>query len=121
MSKSLAIIGSRTFNSYSLLEDKFNLYFREAEELYTVDTVVSGGAAGADALAGQLAVDYGFKYIEFKPDYAKHGKIAPLVRNEEIIKNCDCVLAFWDSISRGTQNALNWAKKYKKDTIIIYF
>ena len=47
------IVGSRTFNDYSLLIEKCDYYLSN----YTDIVIVSGGAKGADALAKRYAQD----------------------------------------------------------------
>lgn len=36
-----------------------------------------------------------------------------------IVDNADMVIAFWDGTSKGTQNAINDAKKQAKPVVII--
>ena len=126
----LAIIGSRSFDNYNLLENTIKLYLarcitgRNVPEncwQYKFDEIISGGAIGADALGAIFAHENNIKLTEFIPDWKKYGKKAGILRNEDIIKNCDVVLAFWNSESRGTANSLSIAKKLKKTTIIVYF
>lgn len=113
----LAIIGSRTFNNYTLLCAVVRTYFKDL----SIQEVISGGAAGADSLGARYAKDNNLQLREFIPDWEKYGKSAGFIRNEDIVKNADFVLCFWDGVSRGTQNSLGHAKKMKKPTLIIYF
>jgi len=113
----IAIVGSRTFDDYNLLSDIVGRFAAH----YVKVTIVSGGATGADLLAKRFAEDSGFDYLEFLPDWDKLGKKAGFVRNEDIIKSSDVVFAFWDGVSKGTANSLNWAKKMRKPTTIYYF
>ena len=118
----LAIIGSRTFTNYQLLEDKLSsYYFGGITDDWLIYEIISGGAAGADSMGAKFAKEQNIKLTEFLPDWKTHGKAAGFIRNEDIIKNCDEVIAFWDGISRGTQNSLSIAKRLKKPTIVIYF
>lgn len=105
----LAIIGSRNCPIFDL-----GAYLNGS-----IDAIVSGGAKGAEAHAKYFAQRHGIKVIEFLPDYAKYGKSAPLIRNKQIIDNCDEVLAFWDGKSRGTKHALEYAKQLGKPIRII--
>ncbi|GAB3843195.1 SLOG family protein [Hymenobacter jeollabukensis] len=73
--------------------------------------VVSGGAAGADALAASWARANGVPLLELRPDYAAHGAGAPHVRNAEIVRRADLVLAVWDGRSKGTLSALKAARR----------
>ena len=95
----LAIIGSRKCPPIDIAS-----YLK-----YIPDTIISGGAVGADTYAKEFAIKNNLQLIEFLPDYEKYGRKAPLVRNKLIIENCDCVLAFWDGESRGTKYTLDYA------------
>lgn len=127
----LAIIGSRDFNDYKLLNDVVYQHYGETrirqdlygrvDTIYSFNEIISGGARGADLLGAKFAKEKNIKLTEFIPDWDKHGKAAGFIRNEDIIKNCDEVLAFWDGISRGTGNSLSIAKRLKKPTLVIYF
>lgn len=81
--------------------------------------VVSGGAGGADTLAEEWARSRGVPCTVIRPDYAKHGRGAPLIRNKEIVERADAVIAFWDGKSRGTLNAIGHARKAGKDVKIV--
>lgn len=105
----LAIIGSRNCPPIDI----------EAHLKYIPDTIVSGGAKGADTYAREFAQKHNLTLIEFLPEYDKYGKGAPLVRNKLIVDNCDCVLAFWDGKSRGTKFTLDYAKEKNKPIKIV--
>lgn len=105
----LAIIGSRNCPPIDI-----------ASHLkYIPDTIVSGGARGADSYARQFAQQHNLRLIEFLPDYEQYGRTAPLIRNKLIVEECDCLLAFWDGKSRGTKYTLDLAEKMGKPTKII--
>ena len=76
--------------------------------------IISGGAAGVDALAEQYAKDNGLKLTVVRPDYKTFDRTAPLVRNGEIIRLSDYVLILWDGISRGTLNVIMTCLKTNK-------
>ena len=105
----LAIIGSRNCPPIDI----------EAHLKYIPDTIVSGGAKGADTYAREFAHKHNLTLIEFLPEYDKYGKGAPLVRNKLIVDNCDCVLAFWDGKSRGTKFTLDYAREKNKPIKIV--
>lgn len=69
--------------------------------------IISGGAKGIDALAEEVARQKCIPFLRFEPAYQLYGKSAPLLRNEEIVRNADLVLAFWDCRSRGTANTID--------------
>jgi hypothetical protein len=74
-------------------------------------TIMHGAAAGADTVAAWLAEDFGFTVEAYPPDYAKHGKAAPHVRNDAMLEHAQLVLAFWDGRSRGTKSVIDKAHK----------
>lgn len=101
MNKRLAIIGSRTCPPIDI-----------ASFLpFVPDTIVSGGALGADTYAKEYAIKNDIPLIEFLPDYKRYGIKAPLMRNIQIVENCDFLLAFWNGTSRGTKFTTDYAEK----------
>ena len=97
----LAIIGSRTCPPVDIAS-----YLP-----FVPDTIVSGGAKGADTYAKEYALKNGIPIIEFLPDYKKYGRKAPLIRNMQIVDNCDFLLAFWNGTSPGTKFTVDYAGK----------
>jgi len=114
---SIAIVGSRDFNDYDALVK----FIKEKINLKDVESVISGGARGADSLAERFAYNFKFKTIIFKPDWNKHGKKAGFLRNILIIENADVVFAFWDGESRGTLLSINLAKEQNKKLYVYTF
>lgn len=115
----LAIIGSRSFDDWNTLDTTMARWFKRDGE-YVVTEVISGGARGADKLAADWAREVGIKVYEHLPDWDRYGKRAGFIRNEDIVKDADMVLGFWDGLSKGTANSLSIAKRLKKPTLIIY-
>jgi hypothetical protein len=109
-----AVIGSRTFDDYRKLK-------AICRKLITPkDTIISGGASGADSLAKLYAQENQINYLEFPADWNLYGKRAGFLRNITIIEHSHMIIAFWDGISKGTEHSINLAKKQKKPTFIIY-
>lgn len=103
----VAVTGSRSLHRCPALLARLNA-LREARE---VREVVSGGAAGVDALAAAWCRHYGVPLTELRPDYAAHGAGAPHVRNAEIVRRAGLVLVCWDGVSRGTLSAARAAAR----------
>lgn len=78
---------------------------------FVPDTIISGGAKGTDTLAKEYALTNNIPLVEFLPEYEKYGKRAPILRNIQIVDNCDYIIAFWDGYSRGTKFTIDYAKK----------
>lgn len=68
--------------------------------------IVSGGAEGVDKAAEQIAQSLSLRCRIFEPNYNRYGKQAPLMRNLEIVRYSDEVLAFWDGSSKGTMQSI---------------
>jgi hypothetical protein len=109
----VAIIGSRTFNDYELLKRTLN------EMNSSIELIVSGGAVGADKLGEKYAYEYSIPTLIFIPDWETFGRYAGFLRNKDIVDNCDRVIAFWDGKSKGTDNSISYAKKIKKEIIVL--
>lgn len=97
------IAGGRDFNDYELLKKSLKHYNFE---------VVSGLAKGADALGVRLAKEYNLPLHRFPPDWNKHGKSAGIIRNIQMAKYADALIAFWDGRSTGTGHMIKEAHKH---------
>lgn len=113
----LAIVGSRSFSDKSI----FDRTMLRLEEEYEISTIVSGGARGADSMGENYADRNGIDKIIFRPDWNKYGKAAGFIRNEDIIKNCDVCVAFWDGGSHGTKHDIDLCEKYNKKCYIVNY
>lgn len=108
----LAIIGSRTCPPIDIMK-----YLK-----CIPSAVVSGGARGADTYAREFAHKYNLPLIEFLPQYDQYPpKVAPLMRNKQIVEACDCLLAFWDGHSRGTKYTIDYAKEKGKPIKVVNY
>ena len=97
----VAVIGSRSLTDIDLSP------YIPAE----ATVIISGGAKGVDACARDYARAHGLPLIEFLPDYAHYGRIAPLKRNGEIVAGADMLIAVWDGESHGTRATIRLARE----------
>jgi len=107
----IAVVGSRSFRNYAQLCSALDSI------LYRGDSIVSGGAIGADSMAQRYAKDRGFRIDIIYPDYAHYGRGAAFIRNKEIVEHSDRVLAFYAKgkyQQGGTANTAEWARKLGK-------
>ena len=93
----VAVIGSRAITVENLQD-----YLQEG-----TTKIISGGAKGVDTCAREYAASNNIPLTEFKPEYDRYGRGAPLKRNITIIEKADIVLAFWDGKSRGTKYVID--------------
>ena len=105
----VAVIGSR------------NLKINNLDSYLPNDTteIVSGGAKGIDTYAREFALRNHLALTEFRPDYKRYGKGAPLKRSIQIIEYADRVIAFWDGVSKGTKFVIDACNKSNK-SITVY-
>jgi YspA, cpYpsA-related SLOG family len=101
-----AIVGSRNIENYDLL--------KQATKGLKITMVISGGAAGVDKMAERYAIEKGLPLTVLNADWQAHGKSAGMIRNAEIVKTADQVIAIWDGQSKGTAATINMAKKAGK-------
>ena len=107
------VTGSRDWSSTVLLKERLASLDKSRT------TIIHGGARGADEQAGKLATQFGIPAQSYPPDYESFGKSAPHVRNDEMLKHADRVLAFWDGKSRGTKSVIDKARKLGIPTEVI--
>lgn len=105
----LLIVGSRSITDFDL-----SPYVSEE-----VDTIISGGANGIDALAERYADARRISKYIVRPQYNLYGRAAPLKRNEQMVDMADAVLVIWDGVSKGTQFTLKYAEKIGKQTVLV--
>src|SRR4051812_26695214 len=61
-----------------------------------------GGATGFDSQVEEYAKAHSIETRVIRPDYARYGsKMAPLRRNEEIVAQCDLLVACFDGRQKG--------------------
>ena len=125
----VAVIGSREFNDYDLLE---SILDKE-----TITLIISGNARGADSLSIRYARRRNIPFMEYPPNWSdlshpdalikthpdgrKYDAKAGFRRNNDIIKDSDLVIAFWYGVRAGTLDSLQKAKKLNKKIKIIKY
>ncbi|MFN8579136.1 MAG: SLOG family protein [Candidatus Sericytochromatia bacterium] len=85
-------------------------------------TIISGGATGIDTIASSFAKSKGYSLLVIKPDYSGSipSRVAPLLRNTDIISQSDYCIFFWDGVSRGTKDTISKAiKSGKRGKVVV--
>lgn len=109
----LMVTGSRDWEDWEEIKRTLS----EAVQSHGVDTVVHGGAAGADSMAGWVAKNMGLEVEVYKAQWTgpdgQFDKAAGYKRNIRMLEGAkpDLVVAFWDGKSRGTKHALDHARR----------
>jgi len=110
----IGVVGSRTYIDYERMSQELN-------EIENIEEIISGGAKGADELAERYAKEKHIKIKIFHPDWMKYGKEAGKLRNDDIVKESDMIVAFWDMESPGTKDTITKAENLCKPIRIIQF
>lgn len=116
----LIVAGGRDFNDAEHLS-RVLFAMADVEFADYAVSIVSGMARGADALGYQFAKTNHVKAYEFPAHWDKYGKRAGFMRNAEMGKMADGLLAFWDGKSRGTNHMINFMKSLNKPVTIIRY
>lgn len=112
------IAGSRSFSNYDLLREHCLSLLHDKMQRNVV-VIVSGHAHGADLLGERFAKEFGLPCEHHPANWKAFGKAAGLIRNAEMAKNADALIAFWDGKSRGTSHMINFARRKGLDVSII--
>ena len=111
----IMIVGSRNFHDYTFLRNKCNEIIQKISDNDV--TIISGGARGTDSLAEKYAEEYNqeFALWVMKAEWNQYGKKAGYLRNAEMVKISDYLIAFWDGKSKGTKHSIDlFMKKYEE-------
>lgn len=106
------IAGGREFSDYQLLSSRMDSLLANKVNEGPV-AIVCGKARGADTLGERYAKERGYQVLYFPADWDRLGKRAGYVRNEEMAKNADALVAFWDGQSKGTKHMIETAREYR--------
>ena len=111
----VVVAGSRSFQNYPLM-------CKELDKIKDrIECIVSGDAAGADTYGCMYAHDNNIPIRHCPADWQKYGTAAGYVRNKQMGDYGDELVAFWDGVSPGTNDIINYMKKLgKKVTVIEY-
>lgn len=110
----IAIVGSRTWEDHEQIKNFVRQIPKDCE-------FVSGGARGVDSIAESEARVQGLKCTIFKPKYDQFpNRVAPFMRNTEIVEHATEVYAFWDGESGGTRDTIDKARRAKKLKAVYY-
>lgn len=109
----ICIAGSRNITEKSIIS---NAIFTGIDNITTYKdkdnlVFVLGGAKGVDSIAEEVVKSFNYSIIKILPDWNKYGKRAGYLRNAEMIKISDGLIAIWDGISKGTKHTIDLARE----------
>ena len=112
----LIIAGSRTFSDYEKLKTTIIERY-DVKDLH----IISGGARGADILGERFAREYNLPLTRYPAEWDLYGKSAGYRRNENMARNADVCIVFWDGVSKGTKHMIDLCVKHNLVFHIIRF
>ena len=86
---------------------------------FKVSEVVCGEARGVDTYGKEWAESLDIKVTPFPADWDKYGNRAGYIRNEEMAKYADVLIAIWNGESKGTKHMIDLAIKHKLHILLI--
>ncbi len=84
------IAGSRDIKLYSIVEKSIQ------QSGFEITTIISGTANGVDKLGEEYAKKHNLPILYFPANWDKYGKSAGYIRNDEMAKNAEALIAVWD-------------------------
>lgn len=90
------IAGSRGINDYRVVKEAIE------ESGFTITEIVSGGARGVDRLGEKYAEIYNIPVRIYPANWDRWGKCAGMIRNADMAKDAEALIAIWDGESKGT-------------------
>lgn len=102
------IAGSRDLDDYNLIEEAIKA------SRFEINGIVSGMARGVDNNAYMYAMMNDIDVKQFPADWDKHGKRAGYLRNIEMSKFGDALIAIWDGKSIGTSMMIDIMERAHK-------
>jgi predicted Rossmann fold nucleotide-binding protein DprA/Smf involved in DNA uptake len=107
----IIIAGSRSFGGEAALQ-LVRESLRDAGWAGEASEVVSGGASGVDAAGEEWARRRGLPVSRFTARWDIHGRAAGPMRNRQMARYADALLAVWDGKSRGTLSMISEARAH---------
>lgn len=109
----ILISGSRTFSNLDLVKEF-------VKGLPSDTTLLNGRAPGVDNVARNQALFESFSVKDYPAEWHKYGKSAGIIRNHIMVDLADEVYCFWDGVSHGTKDVIDYATQQGKLRRVFY-
>lgn len=83
-----------------------------------ITEVLTGRARGVDMAGEDWARRRGLVVVPYYPDWKRYGKAAGPIRNGEMAKDADALIAVWDGESSGTKDMITQMTELGKPVYI---
>lgn len=110
----IIIAGSRTiqYHHYNFLITSIK------ESNFNISKIICGEAKGADTLGKIYGIDNNIEILSFPANWCLYGKQAGILRNIEMSKVADGLIALWDGKSTGTKHMISIMAQLNKPIYI---
>ena len=102
----IIIAGSRSITDYNSLVDSI------IESNFIITEVISGHANGVDKLGEKYAKENRIPLKIFEAQWKISGRRAGYLRNIDMARHADALIAIWDGKSKGTKMMIDIARNY---------
>lgn len=106
------IAGGRDIEDYDLLRRVV------CDSGFVITTVISGCAKGVDTMGIKWAEEVGIPFERFPAQWGKYGKAAGPIRNIEMSKVADALIAIRKDGSKGTSHMIDTMLKLNKPVFV---
>lgn len=106
------IAGSRSFRDYGYLRAMVDIVLSRKVSMLEDIIIVSGCCPGPDLMGEKYAREKGYLVETHPAQWDFYGKTAGPIRNAEMARNADALIAFWNGRSPGTKNMIDEAEKH---------
>ena len=117
----LVVAGSRSFSDFDWMKREICDLMWNALKDYQVVIVQGECPRGADYLAKLSAQALNLTCVPCPADWAAHGRAAGPIRNSKMAEHGSGLLAFWDGVSKGTEDMIHKMKAKGKSTRVRMF
>ena len=99
------VAGSRDIVDYEIVKSAI------VSSGFQITEIVSGGARGVDKLGEKYAKENNIPFVVFPANWDLYGKKAGYLRNSDMAKYANGLVAVWDGVSKGTGHMIDLAQK----------
>ena len=116
----IVVSGSRTLDSEDIFEHCYERLLQLRDSLGEI-TLLSGDCKqGIDRIVHKYDMSK-FNVELYPANWAEYGKAAGMIRNREMSKKANLLIAYWDGKSKGTKNMIDECMKSDSIQVVEVF
>jgi hypothetical protein len=107
------VVGSRGIEDYQLVSRTMEM------APWTITEVVSGCARGVDRLGERRATARNIPVKRFPAEWERLGKAAGFLRNEQMARYAEALVAVWDQKNNGSRHMVHRATELELALLVV--